>query len=296
MMKTYVIKDYHKGVENDQALIGYQAAKHWVWPYAYDLDDLLAIHAQSGFDPETRHYCFWGEEMVGYIFSTISIDENREEYRATIDFPRMLPGHQQAADLLVKAAMERLKDKGVSCIVGRVTDMCPADIELAEKFGFSIFDWGYKLYYSYEMAQGELDYNCEGINDIDLDDPDSEILQQAVVSLKRPADWCKKLLADWHAYGMIAHLGVREQGKLVASCLVAPNLVRPTTAGIYCIYASDAASLRKMLGKVIQKCIASGTINLISDLINEHRVYESVYKDLGFEKVAKWARCELRIS
>jgi hypothetical protein len=295
-MKTYIIKDYQKGVENDQALIGYLAAKHWVWPYAYDLDDLLAIHAQPGFDPETRHYCYLGEEMVGYMFSTISLEENRGEYQATFDFPRLLPEHKKAADLLVKAAIGRLKDKGVARIVGRVTDMCPADIELAKRFGFSIFDWGYKMYYSYEIARGELDHTCEGVIAIDLNEFDDEILHQAVESFKRPADWCKKLLSDWHAHGIIAHLGVREQGKLVASCLVAPNLVRPTTAGIYYIYAADPNSLRKLLGKVIQKCIASGAQNVISDLVNEHRMYESEYQELGFEKAAEWARCELSLT
>jgi hypothetical protein len=295
-MQTYVVKDYLIGVENDQAMIGYQAAKNWVWPYAYDMDDLLAIHAQPDFDPETRHYCFWGEKMVGYMFSTISQDENRGENQATIDFPRLLPGHQQAADMLLKAAIERLKDKGVSRIVGRVTDMCPTDIELAEKFEFSIFDWGYKMYYSYEMAWGELDHICESIIEFDLDNSDGDYLQQAVESLKRPADWCRNLLADWHEYGIIGHLGVRERGKLMASCLVAPNLVRPSTAGIYYIYSADVVSLRKMLGKVVHKCIAFGVHNVIADLVNEHRMYESEYQELGFKRAAEWARCELKLT
>jgi len=113
-MKPYDIKDYQRGVENDQVHIGYQAAKHWVWPYAYDLNDLLAIHAQPDFDPGTRHYCYLSEKMVGYMFSTIRPTGNRDAYHATIDFPRLLPGHQQAAGLLMKTAIKRLKNKGVS--------------------------------------------------------------------------------------------------------------------------------------------------------------------------------------
>ena len=40
-MSDYVIKEYRKGVEKDQARIGYKAAENWIWPYAYELDDIL---------------------------------------------------------------------------------------------------------------------------------------------------------------------------------------------------------------------------------------------------------------
>ncbi len=59
-------------------------------------------------------------------------------------------------------------------------------------------------------------------------------------------------------------------------CIAAANDVRPSTAAIYYIYAPDEHSLKPMLAKVV----------------NKHRQYESVYQQLGFKKVAEWARCE----
>ena len=70
-MQKYVIRDYQKGYEPDQVRIGREVAKDWIWPYAYNLEDLLEVHAQPDFDPQTRHYCFLGDEMVGYMFSLI---------------------------------------------------------------------------------------------------------------------------------------------------------------------------------------------------------------------------------
>lgn len=54
----YLIEDYQKGYEKEQARIGREVAKDWVWPYTYDLEDLIEIHAHPDFDPDTRHYCF----------------------------------------------------------------------------------------------------------------------------------------------------------------------------------------------------------------------------------------------
>lgn len=91
--------------------------------------------------------------------------------------------------------------------------------------------------------------------------------------------------------GIITHVGVREHGKLVASCLTAPNVLRPSTAANYYIYTPDEYYLKPMLAQVVKKCKEFGTHNVIADLINEHRQYEPVYQALGFRKVAEWARC-----
>ena len=291
-MKTYIIKDYQKGVENDQALIGYLAATHWVWPYAYDLEDLIRIHARADFDPDTRHYCFLDDEMVGYSFSLIEPDSDGSSSKATFEFPRVLPGHESADELLIEKAMIVLREKGVSRVTGRVTTMCPDQIRLAEKSGFSLNSWGYKLYYSYEISSGSLDLSSRTVRDIDPENDLDECARIAARWYKRPQDWCRSLLADWHEEGVISHSGVWQDGELVASCMAAPNSIRPSTAAIYYIYAPDEESLKPMLADVVSKCAAKGITNLIVDLINEHLLFEPIYQALGFEKVAEWAKCE----
>lgn len=138
MMQQYKIKDYHEGYEEEQARIGQEVSRKWIWPYAYDLEDLREIHAHPDFDPNTRHYYFLGDEMVGYMFSVITPSQGDDPLTATLDFPRLLPGHEQAAELLLEKALIKLTKKGVTRVLGRVTTVCSTDIKLAEKMGFSI--------------------------------------------------------------------------------------------------------------------------------------------------------------
>ena len=252
----------------------------------------MKIHAQPDFDPDTRHYCFLDDEMVGYMFSLVTPLGDSAVSTANLDFPRMMPGHEQAAELLIERAFETLKKKGVSRVVGRVTTMCPGDIRLAEKTGFSISDWGYKVYYSYEMGWGRLNIPGDAAEEVDLEKDLDECAEIAAKWYKRPPEWCRSLLEEWHEAGIITHVGVREQGKMIAACMAAPNDVRPSTAAIYYIYAPDEHSLKPMLAKVVNKCVDYGVHNVIADLVNEHRRYEPVYQELGFKKVAEWARCE----
>ena len=291
-MRRYVIKDYQRGIESDQVRIGREVAKNWIWPYAYTLEDLLKVHSRPDFDPSTRHYCLLDNELVGYVFSTIASNSISNLATANLDFPRMLPGHEQAAELLIDRAFEILKKKGIYRVVGRVTTMCPGDISLADKMGFSISDWGYKVYYSYDMAWGKLSVVGDATEEIDPDEELDGCARNAALWYKRSAEWCRIHLAEWHKAGIIAHLGVREKHRLIASCLVAPNDVRPSTAAMFYIYTPNELSLRPMLAGVVAKCVEYGTRNVIADLVNEHRQYEPVYQELGFRKVAEWARCE----
>ncbi len=291
-MQRYVIREYQKGYAHDQAVIGRSVARNWIWPYAYDVEDLLEIHARPDFDPHTRHYCFLGEEMVGYMFSIVTPSEQGGGSIANLDFPRMMPGHEPAAELLMERAFETLKKKGVSLITGRVTTMCPGDIQLAERTGFAISDWGYKVYYSYEMGWGKLDLPSDAAEEVDPGRDLDECANIAAQWYKRSPEWCRSLLAEWHEEGVITHLCVREQRRMIAACMAAPNTVRLSTAAVYYIYAPDEQSLKPMLVQVIDKCADFGVRNVIADLINEHRPYEPVYQELGFRKVAEWARCE----
>jgi hypothetical protein len=291
---SYEIRDYQKGYETDQARIGIEVACHWIWPYAYHLEGLLKLHAQPDFDPETRHYAFLDGKMVGYQFSVVSPQVEGEPRSAVLDFPRVLPGHEAAAELLVERAFEVLLRKGVRQVTGRVTTMVPGDVRLAEKKGFRISDWGYKVYYSYEMAWGKLPGECA--TEIDPHEDLDEVAAIAARWYKRPVVWCREHLAEWHAEGVISHPCVRQEGRMAAACFAAPNDVRPSTAAIYSIYTPDVASLRPLLRQVVNRCVDSGIVNLIVDLVNQHRPYEHVYQELGFQKVAEWARCEKELS
>jgi hypothetical protein len=295
-MDKYILRNYQRGFEQDQVRIGQEVARDWAWPYAYNLEDLLKVHARPDFDPDTRHYCFLDGQMVGFMFSLITPSGDDGISTAILDFPRMLPGHERAADLLVERAFETLRKKGVTRVTGRVTTMVPGDIRLAEKMGFSVHDWGFKVYYSYESGWGKLNIPDEEAEEIN---PEKDLEACAEIAAKwygRPSEWCRSLLEEWHKAGIITHVGVRAGERIIAACMAAPNDVRPSTAAIYYIYAPDEHSLKPMLIKVVNKCVDHNVHDVIADLINDHRRFEPVYQELGFKKVAEWARCEKELA
>ncbi len=291
-MRNYEIKGYQKGFESDQARIGIDAARNWIWPYAYNLEDLIRNHASPDFDPDTRQYCFLDGEMVGYIVYEISWSQDDSALKANLDFPRMLPEHDQAAELLIEKAFQTLKKKGVSILSGRVTTMCPQDILLAENSGFYLYDWGYKVYYSYETERGKLNLPRDSVEEVDPKNDLTECAELAAKWYKRSPKWCLSHLQEWHDAGLVTHLCVRKNETMIAACMAAPNEIRPSTAAIHYIFTSDEQCLIPMLINVVNRCVDFGVKNIIADLINEHRQFEPLYQKLGFTKVADWARCE----
>ena len=295
-MNNYIIRPYQPGFDAHQAQIGINVALNWVWPFAYDQDDLLKIQSQPDFDPETHLYCFLGDEMVGYLsLSPITIPDTRLS-TVRLDFPRMKPGHEQAAPLLIENTLERINKKGIHRVLGRVSTMNPNEIIWAEQAGFKIYDWGYKVYYQYNLSQGKLTPPQDMVENIHPDRDLQEVAKLASLWYKQPVDWCLRQLEDWHQYGIITHNGIRSLGRWVAACLTARNVLRHETAANYYIYTPDEESLSYLLTSAINQCCDQGIFDLVADLINEHRLFEPVYLKLGFKKVAEWARCELDLT
>ncbi|MBN1859498.1 hypothetical protein JW848_09885 [Candidatus Bipolaricaulota bacterium] len=292
MMNEYAICTYHPRFDASHVAIGIEASRPWIWPYAHDAESLGELHAAPGFDPELWLYALHEDEAIGFVGATIAPVPNHESATATLFFPRVLPGHDKASELLLMELLRVLDRKAITHVTGRVTTMCPQEIRLAEDAGFSLRDRGYKLYYSYGMKQGPLIGSAPSATEIDPKRDMEACSALATRWYKRSVEWCRGHLQARHAAGIIAHLGVRRNDKLIASCLAASNEIRPSTAAIYYIYAPDEPSLRALVTTAANACADAGVDNLIADLIHEHRTFEPVYQDLGFVKVAEWARCE----
>ncbi len=143
------------------------------------------------------------------------------------------------------------------------------------------------------MSQGKLDISDRVIEMINPGRDLPDLAELAARWYQQPANWCLQRLLEWHQYGILSHHGIRSQGKWIAACLTAKNVLRHETAANYYIYTPDEESLSSLLASAVNQCCDQGIGHLIADLINEHRLFEPVYLKLGFKKVAEWARCEL---
>ena len=66
-MSEYIIKTYKEGFEEEQEKVGAKVAQDWINAHQTPADRLKEVYSQPEFDPETRHYCFKGDKMVGFL-------------------------------------------------------------------------------------------------------------------------------------------------------------------------------------------------------------------------------------
>jgi hypothetical protein len=300
-MTQYKIQGYKKGTEQAQVRVDAQASRGWVWSHGHTLEDLLQIHAQPDFDPDTHLYCYLGDEMVGYVDADIFPPGEDGALRAWLEYPRALPGHHEAIPLLLERSLHVLQDKGVDLVVTRGATMWPGSFELIESLGFQEHPEhkrGYKVYYVYDLGQGALEIPTDNVFDFDPERDLEGAAELATHWYNRPVGWCRdRLLEMEREWPLIAHLVVREGDDIVAACSSAPNLATPDgePAAIYYIYVPDAQYLRPLVAKTIERCIQAGRKRLLVDLIHKHRGYEADYQEMGFTWAAEWARYEKRL-
>jgi hypothetical protein len=300
-MPQYTIEGYKKGIEPARVQVDVQATRDWAWAYGYDLEDLQQIHARPDFAPDTHLYCYLGDEMIAYIDSDIRPPGEDGMLRAWLEYPRALPGHQEAIPLLLERSLRALQDKGVDLVETRCTTMWPGSFEIIESLGFQEHPEhkrGYKVYYVYDLGQGIPEIPMGNVFDFDPDRDLEDAAELATHWYQRPIEWCRdRLLEMERAWPLIAHLVVREGDEMLAACSSAPNFVHNDgePAAIYYIYARDAQCLRPLIARTIERCIQAGRQRLLVDLIYKHRGYEADYQALGFTWAAEWARYEKRL-
>ena len=136
-MSEYTIKPYDKSYIEEQVEIGMSFSERWIAYGQTPVDRLREAYSRENFDPETRLYCFKGDEMVGYIGANVVDVEDEGIKRADTRLAFVLPGHEEAFDLLFSQLLEVLKKKEVSRIETPQTVLQDNYYELAEGLGFT---------------------------------------------------------------------------------------------------------------------------------------------------------------
>ena len=165
-MTDYTIKPYNESYIEKQVEIGTHFANKWIAYGQSSVEQVKEAYSRDTFDPDTRLYCFKGDEMVGYIGANIVDVEEEKIKRAGSRLAFVLPGHEEAFDLLFNQLLGVLKEKEVSEIETPQTALNDNYYELAEKLGFSktrtvsdIFFCDTSKIKSYESDYTLVDYN-----------------------------------------------------------------------------------------------------------------------------------------
>ncbi len=302
-MSSYKIRSHEPGFEEDQARIGQEVSKDWAWPFHYTLEELQEIYSERNFDPETQFSCFKGDKMVGFLLvipRRVGPAMNYVEGMAAyIDPPRVLPGHEEASDLLMKKALTALRTKGVKLAQTRVSTMRPGSIPLMEKWGFTPhkdFPFGYKHYYYYYLDKGPLEGPTSDLLPFDAKRDLEECADGVSFWFKMPKERAKKWILEVDTReDMVSHLVIRKEDELAGYCFAIPHGERKDIIATYYIAAATDDYFTQLITQTVNNAITKNHKYFLVDLMHNLLVFEPVVVALGFEDVATWAIYELHL-
>lgn len=251
-MEEYSLKSYQKGFEDEQASVGYQVAQNWEFAHQTQAERLKEIYSEPDFDPGTRHYCFKGNEMIGFLTSKVIEPKEDGRKRASLVFPSILSGNEGATDLLLSKAYDTLKDKGVEIVETYVSAISGNNYDLTQKWGYKhIKDQDNLVYILNGVDLKEIDENVE-VRDFDKDKDLEKWLSLVRQYDEVSEETEKQLLQELNneAGNIIAHLVIENDGEIVGTTLIYRNEIKPSTANLPFTYVTETKYLLSLATKV----------------------------------------------
>lgn len=129
-------KNYDESLLDDQIELVKDVIKDWDWVIWYpNKQSLLESYSRAGFSSDTRHYAFDGEQMVGFLSSTIEREIEGVQF-GSIHIPFIRKGYEYIEEELLKKALDVLKAKGAQAIRSFAMPGWGKTIQILEKHGF----------------------------------------------------------------------------------------------------------------------------------------------------------------
>ncbi|MBU7033183.1 MAG: GNAT family N-acetyltransferase [Theionarchaea archaeon] len=283
---TYSITHYQDGFIDDQERVGKEVTRTWTFFFQTPAEQLYQLYSQPDFDRETRHYCFKDNELVGFLTSKVGKDDTS---KASLEFPLVLPGHEPCESLLFERALEVLRRKGVRIVSTRVSDQWGKTLEMAEKWGYS-FSEVVSVVYGMDVDTASIEDlpDSEDIVPYDHEKDFDQMVDIFVNNFNMTLEEARANFESLEKSGdqVIAHLVIREDGKIVARALVLRSEDDPAQARTGAFYVTEENQRKQLLLKLIKICKEAGismlATSLFGDQISQKDRFVPLYESLGF--------------
>ncbi len=285
-MTEYTIKTFQEEFIENQFKIGTEVGKNWQLFGQTSVEGLKEAYSQEGFDPETRLYCFKGEEMVGYLTSAVLPEQEEGKTIANLSIPMVLEGHEEAIELLMEEALKILKTKGADIVRTGTSETWGNFAKIPEKWEYKyVRDTGILVNQdisnitTVEETKNVVVYNKER----DLD----ELVQIFVKELGMTEEQAVQNfdLID-NSENILGHYVVRKDDKIVARTYAALDPEEPTVTIGY-IYATDEDAKMELVSKIINASKEKEMKNVQAFLFGGMIAKLEEYEAMGFQKVGK---------
>jgi hypothetical protein len=248
-MSKYTVKSYQEGFAEDQARLDLEVSKTWIMPDHVPLDQLIRFYSDLDIDPELRLYCFLEDKMVGFVSCRL-IDKGEDGInRIKLDFPVVLPEHEEAIDLLHEKAIDVFREKGIQS-VHSTFGLWGGTEAWAEKWGYRRID---EIGVLYGMDVSSLNFKGETEEvhpfnpETDLDDCVRIFVQEYGLPEENVKNFYNSLI---NSEQTIAYYVLREDGDIVATGALGINPNVPTLGLLSAVYSKGINDLKRLLTKI----------------------------------------------
>jgi hypothetical protein len=247
-MSKYTVKSYQEGFAEDQARLDIEVSKTCLMPDHTTLDQLTRFNLELDIDPELRLYCCLGDTMIGFV-SCRFIDKGDKINRIKLDFPVVLPGHEEAIDLLHEKVLEVFRGKGIQ-IVHSTFGLWGGTEAWTEKWGYRRID---EMGVLYGIDVGSVSFNGETEEvhpfnpETDLDDCVRIFVQEYSLPEEDVRNYTNSLIDSEQT---IAYYVLREDGNIVATGAIGRNPNVPTLSFLSAVYSREKNDLKRLLTKI----------------------------------------------
>ncbi|NHJ39306.1 MAG: hypothetical protein FK731_04680 [Asgard group archaeon] len=218
------IRNYKEEYLEDQVRLGYEATKDWVSTGQIPLSVIKRMYeSNENFTPETRHYAFKGDEMIGYVISAVDreIDGIKE---ASMQFPKIPSKDKEIEKMLMEKTLSVLKEKGANILRTRVE----LNSKIKDQMESFVKDYGFEFEYSNEYRRALIDLDKFDVENFKSDFPIEEYdhknnpqeLEEFLKEINVNDSFIKYIFGTIDRERYTTHLVIRKGGKIIAHGVV----------------------------------------------------------------------------
>ncbi len=296
---TYEIRSYREEFLQEQERIGREVTKDWSAFGQTPAEQLKNVYSQPDFDPETRLYCFKDGKMVGFL--TSKVEKAEGVLKASLEFPMVLPGHEEAESLLFEKALEVLRKKGVRVVRTRAGEAWGKTMEKVRLYGYT-FSEPLTVEYSVDVKKATIE-DVPGLQDITDYDHGRDLEQMVAIFIKELSFTPEQARENFETINksdqVLAHMVIRKKGEITGRALVLRHETHPQWAYTGAFYVTDENQRSLFLTKILKICKEKGierlSTSIYGNLLSMKDNLQQLYESFGFKKTASISFYEKKI-
>lgn len=214
------LRNYKEEYLENQVRLGFEATRDWVSTGQLPASVIKRMYeSNENFTPETRHYAFKGDEMIGYVISAVDkeIDGIKE---ASMQFPKIPSKDKEIEKMLMEKTLTVLKEKGANILRTRVE----INSKIKDQMESFVEDYGFDFEYNNDYKRALVDLDKFDVANFESDLPIEEYdhknnpkeLEEFLKEIKVHDPFVVHFFRTIDNERGTTHLVIRKDGKIIA--------------------------------------------------------------------------------